>query len=322
MKPKKKHILLTGYGFIAKSLIQSIDENEYHIIHISSKKQNPVLNLTSNCTSYSWEQIFTLTQKSLNSPLSIQLQSIVGIINFAGFPIAKKRWKKKIAQKIFFSRIRTTYKLIQFIKQNQITPSFFLQASAVGYYGNKNPTKEKNIFCTEESISNKNTFLSRLCHLWEKHAIKIQLVIPNSRFLILRFGMVLSPSSLTWKRMYTPISKYLGFYLGDGKQNYSWITLYDAVHAIKYLIENTSCNGIYNITSPSPISQKEMFDLISKKVKKPIWGYINSRVIQLLFGQLADELILNGNSSLPKRLEQEGYQFKYTNFEKSLNYLL
>ena len=44
-----------------------------------------------------------------------------------------------------------------------------------------------------------------------------------------------------------------------------------------------------------------------------------SFVAKIIFGQMADELLLNGQNVAPKKLLQSGYNFKVKNLEEALS---
>jgi NAD dependent epimerase/dehydratase family enzyme len=45
-------------------------------------------------------------------------------------------------------------------------------------------------------------------------------------------------------------------------------------------------------------------------------------VVKLLFGEMGEELLLKGQSVLPKKLKDSGFEFKYPNLHSSLSQIL
>ena len=57
--------------------------------------------------------------------------------------------------------------------------------------------------------------------------------------------------------------------VGGGKQFQSWISLDDHIHAVHHLMLNGDCNGVYNLVSPNPTSQKKFAKVLGKIFFRP-----------------------------------------------------
>jgi hypothetical protein len=116
-----------------------------------------------------------------------------------------------------------------------------------------------------------------------------------------------------------PFRFFLGGYIGSGQQWLSWISIDDVIEAIRFLIENENCIGIYNLTAAEPIQLKDFCRILGKQMKRPCWTVIPSFAARLLFGQMAEELLLASYKITPKRLIESEYKFKYKQVDDFLS---
>ncbi len=68
------------------------------------------------------------------------------VINLSGVNIGDKRWNKKRKSDIIQSRINSTRLLVSTISKLASPPSVFINASAIGYYGDTGQSIKNRIF--------------------------------------------------------------------------------------------------------------------------------------------------------------------------------
>ena len=124
------------------------------------------------------------------------------------------------------------------------------------------------------------------------------------------------------EKLVLPIKLNLGGPLGSGRQWYPWVHLKDLTNAIFYLIKNTKAKGVFNLTAPKPIRQKDMANSIASMLRKLVIFPAPVFLLRLATGNLADELILASIKAVPERLLQINYSFRYPDFEKALKELI
>ena len=113
-----------------------------------------------------------------------------------------------------------------------------------------------------------------------------------------------------------------GGILGSGKQYMSWISIDDMVRAIKFLIYEDSLNGPYNLTAPNPVTNKEFTKILGKVIKRPTIVPLPGFAAKLIFGEMAEALLLSGNNVIPEKLLAAGYTFKHSDLKEALKDLL
>jgi hypothetical protein len=106
--------------------------------------------------------------------------------------------------------------------------------------------------------------------------------------------------------------------VGGGKQIQSWISLDDEVFAIHHLMMTDSCNGPYNLTAPNPVSQKEFAKILGRVIKRPAFMPLPGFVVRIMFGEMGQKLILEGQYVMPTKLQESGFEFAYSDLESCL----
>lgn len=231
------------------------------------------------------------------------------LINLSGANIIN-RWSEKYKKLLYKSRIDTTKSLVESIKRVEKKPKMFISTSAVGIYDNKSRY--------DENGSLGDDFLSKLCQDWEKEALKAKNT--TTKVSVFRFGIVLGKSGGAFKKMITPFKLGLGGIIGNGKQHFSYIHIEDLLEAYKYIIKN-EFDGIFNLTAPIPTTNYEFTKTLGKVLNRATIFTIPEFILKLIFSEGA-KVLSDGQSAVPKKLLDLGFEFKYKNIEDSLKSLV
>ncbi|MCW8821650.1 MAG: NAD-dependent epimerase/dehydratase family protein, partial [Sulfurovum sp.] len=167
-----------------------------------------------------------------------KLQDVDVVINLAGAPIIK-RWSDPYKKILLSSRIESTERLVNAVNKSNI--SHFISTSAIGIYPD-------NKVCDESCTDIADDFLGELAHKWEEEAL-----LCHKSTSILRFGVILGKDGGALAQMITPFSLGVGGIIGNGKMMTSWIHLDDLMGMYQYIV-NRHLTGIFNATSPNPVS--------------------------------------------------------------------
>jgi hypothetical protein len=235
-------------------------------------------------------------------------------IHLAGENIAAKRWNKKQKQKIYSSRIQGTKNLVEKIIASPNKPKTFICASAIGYYGDRG--KE---FLDESSAVGKD-FVSKISQDWEQATQPLR--EHGIRVVNLRFAVILSKKGGALQKMLLPFKLGLGGALGSGQQMFSWIHIEDAVNAVLFILENTDISGAINISSPKPVSNSVYTKTLGKTLNRPAFINMPAFICRLLFGEMADELLLSSQHVMPIKLIKHGFKFTHIDIQSALSSLL
>ncbi len=296
-------VIAGASGVIGQYLIQSA--TNYQILTLT-RQSNPA----PDSKTWNPKAAQQNDEKSLDA-LAKVLRGAKAVVNLAGSSIADGRLDKNHQDRILESRLSSTNTLIEACKRSDLAPQVFFQASAVGYYGDRG---EETLL--EDSAAQKGNLLSEISTTWENAAKPIQEI---SRLIIGRFGLVIAKDAPAWQKMILPIKFFVGGPLGTGKQWYPWIDADDVARAILFLIENQRAQGIYNITAPNPIRQKDLAKKTAQQLSRPSFVTAPTFALRILLGGVADALLLSSNKVLPQKLEQAGFRFETTHFEQGLS---
>lgn len=258
----------------------------------------------------------TILWKPEDNQIDIKkLEGFDVVINLAGTNIADKRWNEKVKNSILSSRVNSTYTLAKAFRKLTKRPRIFINASAVGYYGNRG-----DIFCTEET-SYGHGFLPKVCREWEEATDPARVI--KIRTVILRFGVVLSPNGGALAKMLPAYRFGLGGILGSGNQYMSWISIEDLLAIILFTINNELIEGPINVVSPQSVTNQYFTKTLAKTLHRPAFLSVPAFVLRMIMGrEMANEIFLNSTRVIPHKLLNAGYHFQHPNLEETLNYLL
>jgi len=242
------------------------------------------------------------------------LEGLNGVVHLAGENIATGRWNTQKKKRIRDSRVQGTRLLAEYLTKLEPAPTVMVSASAIGFYGNRGAEQ-----LTEES-SPGDDFLAEVCQEWEKATEPLRK--KEVRVVNLRFGVILSPSGGALKKMLLPFRMGLGGRVGDGRQYMSWISLDDVLHAILHTLSTDSLQGPVNVVSPHPLTNGEFTKILGRVLSRPTLFPMPAFAARLVFGEMADALLLSSTRVEPSGLLKSGYQFKHTELETTLRHLL
>lgn len=298
-----KNYLITGAtGFIGTKLVENLLANQNQITILSRNKNRA-------------EKIFGKKVKIISEISEVsENENIDFIINLAGEPIAQKRWSKNQKEILIKSRVETTQKIIHLIAKLKTKPQLLISASAIGFYG-KNGEEE-----LVENSPAKNEFTNQLCKEWEKAALEAEKF--GTRICIIRLGIVLGKNGGALAKMLPAFKFGLGGKIASGQQFMSWVHIEDVIGAINFLTKNQNLSGVFNLTAPQPQRNCDFTKILAKKLKRPAFLNMPSLAIKILFGEMGETLLSNGQKVLPKNLIQNGFEFKYQNLNQALEEVL
>ncbi len=248
------------------------------------------------------------------SQIQRMLSGDFAAINLSGAGIADKKWSPARKKYLENSRIDIIDRVELFLQQAPQEPNVFLQASAVGYYGD---TGDQEI---DEQTSPGKNFLAKLAVKWEDRFSKTAL--EDSRKIIMRTGVVLTNKGGFFPRILKPFKMFVGGVVGSGEQYLSWIHMQDQVRAMLYVIEDKYAYGVYNFTAPNPVKMKKFAKLLGKVIHRPSFMPIPGFVMKMLYGQMAKETMLEGTRALPKKLIDHEFEFIFTDVSLAMKNLV
>lgn len=236
------------------------------------------------------------------------------VINLAGENIASGRWTPSKKKKIRESRVLGTHMLSELLARLSVPPKLFINASAIGYYGNRD-----NELLVENSPSGEG-FLAEVCKKWEEATEPAS--ESGIRVVVLRIGVVLSAAGGVLGKVLLPFKLGLGGVIGTGEQYFSWIAIDDLIGIILHVISNESIEGPVNSVAPNPVTNREFTKTLGKILCRPTILPMPAYVAKIVMGEMAEETALSSALVVPKKLENSDYNFLYPDLESALKHVL
>ncbi|MDP0491892.1 MAG: TIGR01777 family oxidoreductase [Verrucomicrobiota bacterium JB023] len=232
------------------------------------------------------------------------------VVNVAGESVAQ-RWTEENKKKFHASRVGVTRKVVDGLRSlpEGERPGVLVNASAVGYYGSRGEEE-----LTEEKDAG-DDYLARLCIEWEGAAKEAEAL--GVRVVCGRIGVVLGQGADAWKRMRIIFNLGAGGRLGSGKQFWPWVHIRDVVGGIAHALETGDVSGPLNLTGPNPVTNAEFTKVLGSALGRPAVLPVPPFALKIALGDFA-EALLASYRVLPKKLEETGYQFRFSSLSEAL----
>lgn len=292
-------LIAGGTGFIGQALVHELKEHGWEIVVLSRSPGKVANAFGSGVIGMPWD--------SGDWPSLVDQEAV--IVNLAGENIADGRWTEARKERILGSRIGAGQRIIEAVKQSGSLPKAVIQASAVGFYGPRKTT------LLDESTPSGEGFLADVTRKWEASTLELEEM--GVRRAVIRTGMVLGNGGAL-EKMLPPFKMGLGGPLGEGFQGVSWIHIADEVGAIRFLMENDDASGVFNLTAPTPVRFRKFARILGETLGKSAKITTPAFAVRLLFGEMADEILLSGQLVLPRRLLDAGYDFQFPELGSAL----
>ena len=295
-----KVLIAGGTGLVGTRLSQLLNEKGYDVVHLSRKKDT-----NATYPTYVWDTAKGSIEEGA-------FDGVTHIVNIAGAGIADGLWTDSRKKLLIESRTQTTALLAKYISELAQKPKAYVSAAAIGIYGDRG---EETL--TETSPIGKGGFMVKCCEEWEA-AIQAAAAKMEVRTVTLRIGIVLSTKGGALPKMLLPLKFFTTSYFGDGQQWYSWVHIDDVCNMFIKAMETETMEGIYNATTPQPLTNKEFTErMVEALGKRALVLPAPKAALRLGMGEMAD-VVLNSNKVIPQRLEKLGFSFQFPTFEEAI----
>ncbi|WP_136668873.1 TIGR01777 family oxidoreductase [Flavobacterium sp. H122] len=299
-----KIVIAAGTGFLGQVLINHFKKNCEEIVVLTRGKDRQEENVKyihwNAKTLTGWEH---------------ELENTDILINLAGKSV-DCRYNKANKKEILLSRINSTKILNKAVLQCENPPKHWLNSSTATIYRHSED-KQMDEFTGETG----SDFSMNVAQSWEKAFFKTE--TPNTRKTALRTSIVLGKNGGAFLPLKNLTQIGFGGKQGSGKQFVSWIHEEDFARALAFVVEK-EMTGVVNIVSPTPIQNKDFMKALRKTMKIPVGTPIGKRMLE--FGAkiigTETELVLKSRNVIPKRLQENGFTFNFTDIETVFKNLL
>lgn len=300
-KDSKRFLITGGTGFIGKPLVQTLISQQHDVVVLAR-------NIATGAVGIKGKITYISTLEDLPDHEQIDI-----IINLAGEPLARGRWNKQRKSTFLSSRVDMTGALLKLVQRLEVKPQLLISGSAIGYYG---PQDNKELDEQGEFV---DSFSHQLCSRWEQEALKFRDL--GLRVCLLRLGIVLGKHGGPMKELEAPFNFKIATQLGNGAQWVSWVHLDDVIAMIFYMVAHESIEGGINITAPHPVTNQQFTACLGAVKKTWLNVKMPAKLLTLLVGEMAPEVLLTGQKVIPNKMLSHGYQFKYPDVQSCLKVL-
>jgi len=301
-------VIVTGAtGFIGKALCFRLEREGYKVVALSRNPEKGKKLFGSRATVDRWDDANA-------SEWMENAEGAYAIINLAGENIGSGRWTPQRKQAILQSRLDAGKAVVEAVESASVKPRVVVQASAVGFYGSRGNDM------IDEFSSPGEGFLADVAKEWEQSTQKVESF--GVRRVIIRSGVVLGAEAGALLQLLKPFRLFAGGPLGSGRQWFSWIHIEDEVNAILFLLKREDLKGIFNLSAPHPLLQKDFARILGKALRRPSWFPTPGFGLRMILGEMAEEMLLVSQRVAPKRLLEAGYRFFYPETEHALKDIL
>ena len=301
---KPRILIMGGTGFVGRELGRSLVANGYSVTILSRRPETVAGQLPFPCQILPWSG-GELPQEAVDG--------CAAVVNLVGEGIADKPWTKARRAAIQNSRTQSVSALVRALAAAQRKPRVVIQASAVGFYGDRGDE------VLDEHSKSGSGFLASTCIGWERSLDPIEGL--GVRLVVLRIGIVLGLTGGALLEILSIYSKGLGAVLGSGKQWVSWIHVDDLVSMVKAAIADEGWHGTYNATAPVPCRQGELSVQVAKAGRYKLLPAVPAFAVRVAMGGRA-ELVLSSARVLPTAALKLGFKFRFQSIDEACAILL
>lgn len=300
---QRRVVVAGGTGLVGGALVAALLARGDQVMVLTRSPKSA--RLPTGATARAWDELMSV------------LEGADAVINLAGEGIADRRWTAARKAAIKGSRVDTTRRLVAALGACARPPAALINASAIGYYIPQGATP------VDEASPAGKGFLAEVCQAWEREAQAAEAF--GVRVALIRIGVVLAREGGALPKMALPVRFFAGCKLGSGLQGLSWIHLDDLVAMFVAAAHTPAWVGPFNATAPKPLSNKAFTRCLARQLRRPLLpvpGFLTTFATQLLLGEMAEALLLQGAFVLPARAQTLGFRFRFPTAPAALEDLL
>lgn len=248
-------------------------------------------------------------------PWQQELEDAEVLLNLSGRSV-DCRYTEANREEILSSRLDSTRCLAEAVAACKNPPRLWINASSATIY--RHSYEPQDEYTGETGTG----FSVAVCQQWENAFFEKPL--PAVRKVALRMGIVLGRSAGALVPMKQLVQLGLGGRFGEGTQYMSWLHQQDYLSILRFIIDTPAAEGIINATAPQPLPNRQFLQAMRKAMGMP-FGLPLPRPLLTLGAMLIrteTELILKSRCVVPRRLQELGFRFQYSNAEEALQDLL
>lgn len=255
-----------------------------------------------------------------HEPGSLELpETTDAVVHLAGAPLVGTRWTEEHKREIRRSRVEGTKRVVEAVRDHGDV-EHVVSGSAVGYYGDRGEQQ------LDEFADPGEDFMAGVAQEWEDAARSLQDDPHAPGVAWIRTATVLDDEEGALPEMLNPVGPLKPFHwglggpIGSGEQWFPWIHIEDEVRAICFLIDER-LEGPFNLAAPGIVRNEGFTTAIGDTLERPTKLPVPKTALRLMYGEAAEVLFVS-QRVVPKRLEQEGFTFRFPDVREALEDLI
>jgi uncharacterized protein (TIGR01777 family) len=237
------------------------------------------------------------------------------VVNLAGELVDRRPTRRNVGL-LRRSRVEPTRALVAAAAATTTPPTLWLQMSTLAIYGDAG----EDAIDEQQRPADGPPQMAGVARAWEQ-AVE---GVAAERLIVLRTGIVLDTDSPAFNRL-TRLTRFgLGGRIGDGDQWVSWMHIDDFLRAIQYVREDPTLDGVFHLTAPNPIRNRDMMAVLRSALHRP-WSPPTPIPLVHVGAWLMrtdPALALTGRRCLPRRLLDADFEFDHATFGEAIADLL
>jgi uncharacterized protein len=233
------------------------------------------------------------------------------VVNLAGATLRTRRWTPQYQDALRRSRAVAARTMAATAAAAAVPPAVVISASGMRYYG----VDRGDDILTEASSPGSSGFLPTVAR--ETEAATEPAASAGIAVCHLRLGLVLSRRGGFLPALLPLFRAGLGGQFGTGQAFWSYVSLADAVRAVRFLATYPGAAGPYNITSPQPVRNEHFTRALASAVNRHARLRVPLGAISLAFGGAAAE-VFGSLRVIPARLTEAGFRYEHPDLNSAL----
>jgi uncharacterized protein (TIGR01777 family) len=298
----KRIVLAGGSGFIGRALAKALLVRGYQVVVLTRTPRKD-----SGFLEVEWD----------GAHVGEWIQHLNGaeaVVNLAGSNVNCLHTQENIDE-IIESRVHSVRAITQSLKHVKAPPRVWVQAGAVGYYGD-----------TGDRLSDENSpagddTLAGVCKLWENAFNSVD--APKTRRVLLRIGFVLGRDGGALPVLSKLTKRFLGGRVGNGRQFISWIHIADLARMFVESIERENLTGTFNAVGLNPEMNRFFMSELRRVLNRPWSPPVPEFAVRLGARWMNTEpsLALTSQCCAPIRFIEAGFEYQYSKLRPALENL-
>ncbi len=301
---QKRIVIAGGSGFIGRALAREFAAQGFEIVILTRTPRKR----TDDMREVAWDG------KNLGE-WAATLDGAEAVINLTGKNINCPHTPENVRD-LIASRVDSVNALAAALAQVQTPPRVWVQASAIGYYGDTGA-----VACDEHARAGSDT-LSEICWQWESAFEAAR--VPSTRKVALRIGFVLGRDGGALPVLSKLAEWFLGGAVGSGRQYISWIHLADLVRMFVAVVTRDKLVGTFNAVAPGAVTNGEFMSELRRALQRPWSPSVPEFAVRLgaRFMKSEPTLALTGQHCVPGKFMEIEFQYRFPQLRAALENLV